>query len=431
MNEIFLSLTILILALELRRKDYFSPVSFFVLFVTINSIVFYFWNSSGWIPTNWNNWFFSTRNYDDTSSSVFLFFLLVSIFGYLIDLSVKIHPKMNFKTNKNNNLKRYLESNPIVIILYLLNFATLFHFSSVNYSNFLYYSEYLLIRDTQYIGIISPLIKTIHTLMPIIGIILSPLSIYYAERRRIGFWLLAMPPYLYCIFFTAALASRVLIIYFVFMALTDYLMKRKFTFRQCLYFICSIISYGTIFALRVKKDSFGIYPFIQTVISGEFLVWDNFAFSIYNFFTGGFVMAEAFQRVNLYYPPIYKLLSFSPLPSIIDGFSEVRHYQHRLFIYGPFSSFAEAYHFGWTYFLVFFLILAIVLYQTTKMWRENPNIVSFVLLTPFYYSVFLMFSYPIRSVFRWLILALLVAVISNIRKGGLIFPPLIKLESRA
>ena len=154
-------------------------------------------------------------------------------------------------------------------------------------------------------------------------------------------------------------------------------------------------------------------PFFLTIFSGKFFDIGYYTFLPFNFFGGGFVMAEIFQRSNLYYPICTKILSFSPFPSFIDGFSSLLSFEHRVYTYGPFSSFAEAYQFGWGYLAFLLLFLSMLVYQTTKMWRNNPTILSFFFLVPYYYSIIRMQAYPIRNVFRILLLALILAIISN------------------
>ncbi len=121
-------------------------------------------------------------------------------------------------------------------------------------------------------------------------------------------------------------------------------------------------------------------------------------------------MADAFGRAGLAYPVAYKLLSFSPFPSMIDGFGHVRHLEHRVNMFAPFSNFAEAYHFGPGYFVALLLILFVSLIILSRFWQRYRGGFAFFLLAPAYFMFLRMHLYPLRGTFRWL-LASLVAVV--------------------
>ncbi len=124
---------------------------------------------------------------------------------------------------------------------------------------------------------------------------------------------------------------------------------------------------------------------------------------IMNVTEGIFVLAEGFTR-SPEWPMIYKVLSFSPLPSAIDGFADVNFtYQQRLTRYVPLSGWSEAYFFG-PFFLAALIVLfwgGLMIYR--KVLKRNQYIglaVGLLLLL----AIIMIFAYPLRNAFKpyWL-----------------------------
>ena len=417
MEKILLSATIVILILILIRKDPLSPASFFGIVSALNGITFYIGSILHLFPRTMSFWYYITQDYNDVNTKVLLFYLSLSLLGYAIDLTVKRTSVRRGKLNiniDNINWGKYIESSYSLIVLFSMCWLVLWHLVNVNIPKMFFYTTYLEVRDPVKVGLTNDLLATIHTFLPTLGMLLSPLVVYFYARHRWAHFITALLLFVYSFLFTIAIGSRFILIHLSLITLTVFLMRKKITISVVLLALLTLIAYGTLMAQRYVNVAYGIRPFFDVLFSGDFLVLGYYLFSIYNFFGGGFVMAEAFQRERLFYPLRYKVLSFSPLPSIIDGFSKIRHYEHRVIPTGPFNSFAEVYHFGWGFFIFLIVFLAVLLYQATKLWRRaNAPIYVFILLFPLYYAVLRMQIYQLRQVFRWFVLALFIAVVMN------------------
>jgi len=111
---------------------------------------------------------------------------------------------------------------------------------------------------------------------------------------------------------------------------------------------------------------------------------------------GAFVVAEGFAR-DASYPPIYEILSFSPLPSFIDKFSEInRLYQVRLSPYAPFSGITEAYFFGPAY-LVALIALYLGAFWIYRRVTERNRYLGLAIGLLVLLATIQVFAYPLRN----------------------------------
>lgn len=101
------------------------------------------------------------------------------------------------------------------------------------------------------------------------------------------------------------------------------------------------------------------------------------------------------------YSTRYKVLSYSPLPNAIDGFQNVKYNEEqRVFIWIPFSSFAEAVLFGPVYFLLFW---AIVFYSAVSVNQVSRfgGVFFVVAMAVFALAMVSAAQYPIRNSIRF------------------------------
>ncbi|WP_213547747.1 hypothetical protein [Vannielia litorea] len=132
-----------------------------------------------------------------------------------------------------------------------------------------------------------------------------------------------------------------------------------------------------------------------------------------SFFEGVFVQGEVFYYTGYEFPEIYETLSFSPLPSFIDGFAQnARHYKVGFRSYVPMGATGEAYLFG-DFFLVFYYLVTCGCYAVMlRSARGKPRISTIFSLAILMLGVYLQFSYPIRSVLRFFLLAAILSYIA-------------------
>jgi len=138
---------------------------------------------------------------------------------------------------------------------------------------------------------------------------------------------------------------------------------------------------------------------------------------ILNFFEGVFVTAESFQ-IKGNFPTLYKILSYSPLPSLIDGFSLIQaKSEHRLHDYVPMSGVGEAVNFGWWYVVLLIGVVTLIVRTHLRLAKDSPVIFltcNFLIM----FSTYLLFSYPLRNALRfgWLAFAISLLVMAFRRR---------------
>lgn len=131
---------------------------------------------------------------------------------------------------------------------------------------------------------------------------------------------------------------------------------------------------------------------------------------ILNFFEGIFVTAESFQ-VKGEFAQMYKILAYSPLPSLIDGYSSIQaKSEHRLHDYVPMSGIGEAVKFGWSYVFLLVLVVALVV-RTHLLLIKNSPIIFIMCNFLIMFSCYLLFSYPLRNALRFSWLAFGISVV--------------------
>jgi hypothetical protein len=126
---------------------------------------------------------------------------------------------------------------------------------------------------------------------------------------------------------------------------------------------------------------------------------------------GAFVVAEGFARAASY-PPIYKILSFSPLPSFIDKFSEInRLYQVRLSPYAPFSGITEAYFFGPAY-LTALIVIYLGAFWIYRRVTERNRYLGLAIGLLVLLATVQVFAYPLRNSLKPLWMGVVIGVVA-------------------
>jgi hypothetical protein len=145
---------------------------------------------------------------------------------------------------------------------------------------------------------------------------------------------------------------------------------------------------------------------------------ENSAQVFLDLFQGIFVTAESIQITDDF-PRLYKILSFSPLPSLIDGYSKSGlQSQHRLSANVPMSGVGEAINFGWPYICLLVAGLTVMIRTHVKLAAKSP-IVFLLCNFMIMFSVYLLFSYPLRLSLRYAWFAFYIALFEIIRQKWL------------
>ena len=147
---------------------------------------------------------------------------------------------------------------------------------------------------------------------------------------------------------------------------------------------------------------------------------DSYMGLFQNLFNGTLLMdAAANTAAGNAYSTSYKILSFLPSISAIDGFSRILLTdEQRINPAIPFSAFAEAWQFGISYFLFLFLILYLAAYCVNKSIRYGRAF-SFLLLGIFMLGWTQVSQYPVRNTIRFFyVIIIIYSCVSFFRSGA-------------
>lgn len=428
MNLLILILIFVLAFRFLRTKDIFSPAAVFCFIIAAHATIFYiagFWGLFPEVVSKTSH--VRHVNYKVVGPYVLLFYLFLCFaclqISKFVDNKVK-SDELTFQLSKSTSvldyvLTKYLNSPYMFAFLLLIAFLLVCHFSQVNLYKVIYNrGVYLDIRTPTNVSINTTLLKGIHLGIALIGSLLSILTAFYLRNCNKVFSIVAGICFLYCLFITMSSMSRFSVVQCGLFTLVLYTSRKKaFDIGAIVMGCITLLVYATVMAARIEVlgnyGSFGFSAVWKILLAGSFFIKDLVYFLFYNFFGGGFVLADAFIKGSFYYPLKYKILSVSPLISFIDGFNTVERYTdvNKVVPTMPLSNFAEAYVFGTGYFILFVLLVLAIIYMTTLFWKRYHGFFAILVMSPMYFAFMKMHSYPIRSTVRLCYLSVFMCVV--------------------
>jgi hypothetical protein len=131
-----------------------------------------------------------------------------------------------------------------------------------------------------------------------------------------------------------------------------------------------------------------------------------------NALEGSFVTSELFKRsFNASLP--YRILSFSPLMSFIDNFDTL--ISHNMYKVGPFSppsAYFELRSFGWPFAVFYVLVVILTGRLSANLFVQSPTLTHLLSNTLVLLATYLSMTYPVRHVFRYYVIALVICAFS-------------------
>lgn len=302
--------------------------------------------------------------------------------------------------------KRVLKSAPF---FFLLAYLVIFYFSiNVDWDRIYYNNEYLLITEPKKIGLVSTFPSFIHRMTPILGI-LSFIVLGILLGFDLGFLTLLILPA--CVFFlTLQLASNSRTASILFFSCAPFLIisgRRKL---QILAIFMLILGFAVYNASIYGRGQYaqGISQISNNLIKGNFESSTPIFFFVLNIFNGAINLASSLE-VGTDYPLMYKILSFSPLISEMDGFALLLKFEQRVNIYIPFGAYSELYFFGVEFWIGFAFFLFLFLSKANKDVIDH-GVRGFLVWAPAYLFFMASQQYPIRNYFRFVLLSLIISV---------------------
>ena len=293
----------------------------------------------------------------------------------------------------------------LVIVAFLTTFMTIWHFLSVDWSQLVYFTDYQTLKHPEGLGLTNFALRAFHIFVKSGGPAFFALGValIMARQRTIGWWFVIIS--LYPFFFNLITSSRYTLAYAAVLLLVSisnkkYLLSVLSLFGMLSLFNLSIVGRG----MTEKGLSTYDLDYLVAVVQGVPSAAVGMIFNVFDVLIGfGVAAAQSPQ-----YDEAYKMLSFSLLPSAIDGFDDLAPYAPRVNLYVPYSSFAESYQFGILYFFLFCLFYFGLLFLSQSYYNYSSRRVGIVIVIWMFVLNQLVAQYPVRNTFRFIFISIVV-----------------------
>lgn len=349
------------------------------------------------------------NEYSYTNTYLLVFFMFLFFTG-----PISPHKKINLTDGVKAAFNELLKSpyarvaiNSLVIFIYFNLIALLL---SVNFNAVWNNDIYSMMNSNLILRNINPASVFVIQFLKITSILAVCFCAYMYASKDLNYFFLTAPAAIFLWAYQLAGVSRTAVLLVGLFGFVHYIVKRS----------------------KLTMASFAIFGFLNLLIclvgrtTGQYgfgRLWENIQFtftgdyrvseSILNIFEGIFLSSEVYDY-NYKFALAYKLLSFSPFPSFIDGFDKILDANiQRISIIVPPSSILEAYAFGFPFNIIFFAAQFIIGRMTVKNLQKKPSIMAILANFLVFFGVYLEFTYPIRNVFRFFIIAAGIVYFSN------------------
>lgn len=292
----------------------------------------------------------------------------------------------------------------LLVVLGAINLMCVFHFLSINLDVLSSNYEYQSIKTPEYISDNPGVFFIIfHNLFRILGLVLIPVFFYAIKNYLYLPAVMAFSVFLYAFFLLFIGESRWVLIYGVVFFSSVYYFFSLPRIYAILLSLLGFLLCMFLFAKVVYARNYGFYgiDYQCEIIIGVFSM-DYYGILLgFLLNTGdGFINLANSYLISTEYGESYKILSFSPLPSFLDGFSVLLDQQARISTNVPYGSLSEAVAFGVWYYFIFCIILFLFLYSAQRVFHISEGWHVLVLLVIILWNVFYMMGYPLRNVMR-------------------------------
>ena len=281
----------------------------------------------------------------------------------------------------------------------------LWHAANVPWHDLWWFARYQTYKHPDGLGITNPLLRMFHFQMKVSGLVLFGLAIYAADHKKYGLLLVAFLASLYPLFFNMITNSRFIISYpalFILLGLVQ---------RKPAKVAVGVFGFLYFFNLSItgrSRGEYGISTYTFEYLWNVFLGIPNAVVGVVvNVFDTMFIIGRAAFRGGAY-SPTYEMLSFSPLPSSIDKFESIREEGMRISRAVPYSSWIEAYLFGWSYFALLLVAVIAMVVLAQRLHERVGTRIGIVIVAWTLVVNQLISQYPVRNSFRFVLLSLII-----------------------
>ena len=422
MIEILLLVAIFVLVLIfVLKKGFLAPANVFSLFSFGCLLTFYIVHT---FEIKEKDVFFSAMPLNGLNPAVtitMLHYSFLVVLGWLACLGIRATstssrlPQLQSHWSK---IERAINGKTGTLFLAGLLSMSIVHLIELDKSILWHNNIYQLIKDPKTIGITSEFGRLYHFLFRVVGLICLPLSIFYFRKRNIISFILSTVIASESLAILLAGNSRwVPLYFFCALAFNIQLNRAKISLLNILLFLLIIVSFLKVLIGRSQPDQGLSQTFNDLALISPSLLFHYLGGFVINVTEGAIGFANAIL-INPDYATIYKILSFSPLVSAIDGFDDIRELNAaRINTFLPINAFAEVWHFGLGYMVVFYVGLFCWLRFTTIVFFRFGGATAMVFAVPSYWLAFTLQQYSIRTTWRFIIaIAIVTWIIDKIYK---------------
>lgn len=412
MGDIIFLISFIILLIVIKRYKFFSPISIYTIIAFFNILIFYliyFYGISS--PLLEKNWLITNDFSQTATKSMALYLLLYMPSIISLFLFKKIESKKKIKKQIVYKRKIVVSRSKIIlflIILLVLTIAYSYHCYFVNWKLLIKNNDFAITRDPRNIGFLNDSLGIlIHNLLKILTVVLGGFIGYFITRKNFMMATLLVPYYIYGLFVLMGATSRWSSLA-VFSLILFLIFKTSNKLINIFLILIGSIHFLMIISIRGFKN-YGLSSLFFNFADIFMIGFSNLIFILSTAFNGVFVFAESLKMGPLNYPLAYKILSFSPFPSFIDGFHNYLKYEYRVAFFKPFNNIAEAYHFGILYFIFYLFMITFFILFYMKVYLNISKKKSIVAFIPAYIAFLNMHLYPIRHSFKFFIISFFIS----------------------
>jgi hypothetical protein len=333
--------------------------------------------------------------------------LLVTIY------SSKVSPETNlefFSFLRDRGFKQKI-SYFSILFFYFLFFLIIAFSINVKWEVVYYNRDYLFINQVKNLGIENSFLKFFYKTFSIFGIISFLLfSILITIRYRF-FASIALLFGSFFLLFQLSINSRAsAMIILAAVPLLIISKKKSSIFLGILFLFIAVSLYNCAIFGRVQATQ-GFSKILDNLYGGNIGNESSFVFIFFNLFSGVINLSTAIN-LESFYPVEYKILSFSPFLSEIDGFSKLLIFENRVNSFIPYGTYAEIYHFGFVFWSIAIIIIVIAMLIANKDIIKY-GVIGYLIWLPAYLFIFAAQQYPVRSYLRFIFISLIISIIYN------------------
>jgi hypothetical protein len=340
----------------------------------------------------------------DTAAIIYLLLGAVAWLSCIVPKTAQ--PAANSTSGGTIDYRKFFKCVPV--ILQLLTIGTFIHAVFLDWDKYWFSTLYLEQKNPAQMGLSFFPAALYQMLMPLVLIATGSLTLLLWGEKKMHLCVWSAAVFFYSWIFELAVHSRWAGASLILAAAVYFILgirKRMLVTVSCS--IMGLIAYTQALVGRLTGEH-GLSTVLSTWQFFDMgLAFDYIWVLFYTVFQGIFTVALSATVVPWQYDVAYKVLSFSPLPSIIDGFKDLLETNEaRVNYFIPMSSWIEALRFGYVYFGILLLTLYFLLHANARLCRRGKT-PSVILISIISLALFIfMGSYEIRSVYRFILVLL-------------------------